>query len=63
MYSLPIVYTARVSLQDISFHLQEFWTQWDTYRLICETSRHPEFLLLLERWQQLKLVEILPLLK
>lgn len=50
-------------LGDVSNSYQEFWSYWDTYRLVCETSRQPEFLLLLERWQQLKLVEILPLLK
>ena len=38
------------------FLLQDMWREWEKYKVALEASRSPEFMLICEKWQQLKFI-------
>ena len=42
---------------------QDFWDYWETYKCLVETSNNPEYLLIVDAWQQLKFLELAQLRK
>ncbi len=38
--------------------LQNLWEYWETYKVLVETSANPEYLLIVDAWQQLKFLEL-----
>lgn len=46
-----------LSFLPFMFH-QDFWDYWETYKCLVETSANPEYLLIVDAWQQLKFLEL-----
>ncbi|XP_052785009.1 uncharacterized protein LOC128220597 isoform X2 [Mya arenaria] len=41
-------------LDDLLSQYKEFWTYWDTYRSVTEMLRQPRYILVCDRWDQLR---------
>lgn len=41
-------------LEDLLNHYQEFYTYWDTYKVVAEVLKQPKYILVCDRWDQLK---------
>lgn len=41
-------------LEDMFNHYQEFWTYWETYKVVVEVLMQPRYILVCDRWDQLK---------
>ena len=36
--------------------LQDFWAYWETFKTIVELIKQPEFLLVCDKWEQLRYI-------
>ncbi|KAH3805998.1 desmoplakin-like isoform X2 [Dreissena polymorpha] len=41
-------------LENLLSSYQEFWTYWETYKVVAELLRQPKYILVCDNWQQLK---------
>ncbi|RUS72590.1 hypothetical protein EGW08_019645 [Elysia chlorotica] len=44
------------SLEDLLNKYRDFWTFWETFKAVVEMLRHPRFLLVCDKWEQLRYV-------
>lgn len=42
------------SIKPLLVVLQEFWTYWETYKVVVELLRQPKYILVCDRWDQMK---------
>ncbi|XP_053404191.1 uncharacterized protein LOC123554321 isoform X4 [Mercenaria mercenaria] len=41
-------------LEDLLNHYQEFWTYWETYKVVVEVLMQPKYILVCDKWDELK---------
>ncbi|CAH1780721.1 unnamed protein product [Owenia fusiformis] len=44
------------SLEQLMAKYKDFWTYWETFKVLCETSKQPKYMLIVDKWEQLKFV-------
>jgi len=41
-------------LEDLLNHYQEFWTYWETNKVVVELLRQPKYILVCDKWDQMR---------
>ncbi|XP_013405313.1 microtubule-actin cross-linking factor 1, isoforms 1/2/3/5 [Lingula anatina] len=44
------------TLEDLMRKYEDFWIYWQTYKVILETLRQPHFMLIVDKWEQLRFI-------
>jgi len=56
-FSLALVESVKTT-DDVLSRYDDYWRQWDTYRILMETCKHADYMLLTDKLEQLKFLSI-----